>query len=88
MQPALSPRMLGPCQLTERRAPMTLRFLGTTSDDGDCPTLYEREETGEIIVQGDQLTDPDELRQLRDVKASESFVVVPRELLTRYAPKE
>lgn len=31
---------------------MTLRFVGTTSDDGNCPTLYEVEETGDIVVQG------------------------------------
>ncbi|GAA2694142.1 hypothetical protein [Streptomyces lunalinharesii] len=65
---------------------MQLRFLGTTSDDGDCPTLY-RTETGDIVVQGDRLTDPEALAQLRDVKASETFVVVPRELLTRFAPR-
>ncbi|EDY45289.1 MULTISPECIES: hypothetical protein [unclassified Streptomyces] len=67
---------------------MTLRFIGTTSDNGGCPTLYEVVETGDIVVQGDQLTDPKDLAQLRDVKDSETFVVIPRELLTRFAPKE
>ncbi|WP_413752606.1 hypothetical protein NRF20_13025 [Streptomyces sp. R-74717] len=67
---------------------MALRVIGTTSDDGDCPTLYEVEETGDIVVQGDRLTDPEHLEQLRDVKPSETFVVIPRELLTRFAPKE
>ncbi|MFI1827104.1 hypothetical protein ACH41E_11760 [Streptomyces sp. NPDC020412] len=67
---------------------MTLRFLGTTSEDGDCPTLYEVIETGEIIVQGDRLTDRAHLDELRNVKDSETFVVVPRTLLTRFAPKE
>ncbi|QQM41979.1 hypothetical protein [Streptomyces liliifuscus] len=67
---------------------MTLRFLGTTSDGGDCPTLYEVVETGDIVVQGDKLTDPEHLDQLRDVKDSETFVVIPRDLLTRFAPKE
>ncbi|WP_432156692.1 DUF6879 family protein [Streptomyces sp. bgisy153] len=66
---------------------MTLRFLGTTSDDGDCPTLYEIEGTDEILVQGDRETDPAHLARLRDVKESETFVRVPRSLLTRYAPK-
>ncbi|MFE7856038.1 DUF6879 family protein [Streptomyces sp. NPDC057403] len=66
---------------------MTLRFLGTTSDDGDCPTLYEIEGTDEILVQGDRETDPEHLVQLRDVKPSETFVRVPRALLTRYAPR-
>lgn len=66
---------------------MTLRYLGTTSDDGDCPTLYEIPETDEILVQGDRETDPAHLVQLRDVKPSETFVRVPRTLLTRYAPR-
>ncbi|MEU3353428.1 hypothetical protein [Streptomyces sp. NPDC037389] len=67
---------------------MTLKFIGTTSDNGNCPTLYEIEETGDIVVQGDRLIDPAHLAQLRDIKDTETFVVVPRELLTRYAPKE
>ncbi|MGV9456712.1 DUF6879 family protein [Streptomyces sp. NPDC003635] len=65
---------------------MALRFLGTTSDDGDCPTLYEIEGSSEILVQGERETDPKHLVQLRDVKPSETFVRVPRSLLTRYAP--
>lgn len=66
---------------------MTLRFLGTTSDDGDCPTLYEIDDTDEILVQGERETDPEHLAALRDVKPSETFVRVPRSLLTRYAPR-
>lgn len=66
---------------------MTLRFLGTTSDGGDCPTLYEVEGTDEILVQGERETDPEHLVQLRDVKESETFVRVPRDLLTRFAPR-
>ncbi|MEV0982169.1 DUF6879 family protein [Streptomyces sp. NPDC049915] len=65
---------------------MALRFLGTTSDDGDCPTLYEIDGTDEILVQGDRVTDPEHLVQLRDVKPSETFVRVPRDLLIRFAP--
>ncbi|MFB8772083.1 DUF6879 family protein [Streptomyces broussonetiae] len=65
---------------------MTLRLIGTTSDDGDCPTLYEIEDTNEILVQGDRETNPEHLAQLRDVKPSETFVRVPRSLLTRYTP--
>ncbi|OII69963.1 MULTISPECIES: DUF6879 family protein [unclassified Streptomyces] len=66
---------------------MALRFIGTTSDDGDCPTLYEIEGTDEILVQGERETDPEHLATLRDVKPSETFVRVPRSLLTRYAPR-
>jgi hypothetical protein len=67
---------------------MTLRFIGTTSDNGNCPTLYEVVETGEILVQGERETDPAHLAQLRDVKDSETFVRIPRELLTRFAPRD
>ncbi|MFI9772485.1 DUF6879 family protein [Streptomyces sp. NPDC052415] len=66
---------------------MTLRCLGTTSEEGDCPTLYEIDSTDEILVQGERETNPEHLAQLRDVKPSETFVRVPRSLLTRYAPR-
>lgn len=66
---------------------MTLRLLGTTSEEGDCPTIYEIEGTDEVLVQGDRETDPSHLVQLRDVKPSETFVRVPRSLLLRYAPR-
>ncbi|WP_309029177.1 DUF6879 family protein [Streptomyces alfalfae] len=66
---------------------MSLRFIGTSSEEGDCPTLYEIPETDEILVQGDRETDPSHLAALRDVKPSETFVRVPRSLLTRYAPR-
>lgn len=65
---------------------MTLRFIGTTSENGNCPTLYEVVETGEILVQGDRETAPEHLAQLRDVKPSETFVRIPRELLIRFVP--
>jgi hypothetical protein len=65
---------------------MKLKFLGTTSSEGQCPTLYETP-TGDIVVQGYHLTDAEALNQLRDVLPGETFVVVPRELLTRFAPK-
>ena len=66
---------------------MALRLIGTTSEEGDCPTLYEVEGTDEILVQGDRETDPEHLVQLRDVKETETFVRVPRSLLTRFAPR-
>ncbi|MEU5425722.1 hypothetical protein AB0H73_08940 [Streptomyces olivoreticuli] len=66
-----------------------LRMLGTTSKDGKCPTLYEVEGTDQILVQGKRVfTDPEEIAQLKDVAEDETFVLVPRELLTRFAPKE
>ncbi|WP_370070137.1 hypothetical protein [Streptacidiphilus sp. MAP5-3] len=66
---------------------MKLKFIGSTSDNGQCPTLYETDD-GRVVVQGDVLTDEEALTQLRDVLPGETFVVVPRELLTRFSPKE
>ncbi|MEU6898805.1 hypothetical protein [Streptomyces virginiae] len=61
--------------------------MGTTSYDGKCPTLYETND-GQIVVQEYRLTGEEALEQLRDGLPGETFVVVPRELLTRFAPKE
>ncbi|MEZ0095127.1 hypothetical protein [Streptacidiphilus sp. EB129] len=65
---------------------MKLTFIGSTSDSGQCPSLYETP-TGDFVVQGYELTDPEALGQLRDVLPGEKFVVVPRELLTRFGPR-
>jgi hypothetical protein len=67
---------------------LQLRMLGTTSDDGKCPTLYEDVATGDIVVQGYTVTDPEDIAQLANVLDGESFVRIPRALLTRFAPKE
>jgi len=68
---------------------MKLKFVGTTSEDGNCPTLYDIEDdTERMVVQGYQLTDEEALSQLRDVNPGETFVVIPKALLTRFAPKE
>ena len=68
---------------------MKLKFVGTTSNEGECPTLYEIEDdTERMVVQGDILDDPEALAQLRDVKKSETFVIIPKSLLVRFAPKE
>ncbi|WP_034093391.1 hypothetical protein [Streptacidiphilus albus] len=68
---------------------MKLKFIGTTSDGGQCPTLYEIEGDPErVVVQGDILDDPEALSQLRDVLPKETFVIVPKALLARFGPKE
>ncbi|WP_137994276.1 DUF6879 family protein [Streptomyces vilmorinianum] len=64
-----------------------LRFIGTNSGNDGCPTLYEDLDTGELLVQGDAVTDPDDVAQLRNVKPGEGFVVVPRVLLADFAPR-
>ncbi|MGW7514612.1 hypothetical protein ACWGJ2_03350 [Streptomyces sp. NPDC054796] len=65
-----------------------LRMIGTSSEDGKCPTVYEDEATGDIVIQGYTVTEPEELAQLSHVLDGESAVVVPRDLLIRFAPKE
>ncbi len=63
---------------------MKLTYLYTSgSNSGSCPTLYETD-TGDIVVQGYQLTDKEALTQLRDVLPGENFVVVPRGLIARF----
>lgn len=65
---------------------MKFRFLYSTSPGGSCPTLYETDD-GQIVVQGNALTDTEALDQLRDVLDGETAVVVPRELLTGFDSK-
>lgn len=63
-----------------------LRFVGTTSDYDECPAMYELP-NGDYVVQGEVLTDPGEVAQLQKLGLGEGAVVVPRALLTRFAPK-
>lgn len=42
-----------------------LRVIGSTSGVGDCPTLYEDLDAGEVLVQGALVTDPDDVAQLK-----------------------
>ncbi|QFQ98903.1 hypothetical protein F9278_25190 [Streptomyces phaeolivaceus] len=65
-----------------------LRFTGTDSKVDGCPALHTDIESGEVVVQGTPLTDPDDLAQLRHFGAGEAAVVVPRELLVNWGPKE
>jgi hypothetical protein len=61
-----------------------MRFLGSTSEAGACPTLYETDR-GTIVVQGLEVTDPEALADLRDILDGETAVEVPRELITEIA---
>ncbi|WP_217545553.1 DUF6879 family protein [Streptomyces sp. GbtcB6] len=65
-----------------------LRFTGTDSKNGGCPALHEDVATGEVIVQGTPLTDPEDLARLLHLGPEDLAVVVPRELLVNHAPKE
>lgn len=66
----------------------TLRLNGTNSGGTGCPAVHEDLESGEVVVHGAPLTDPDDLRQLQHLSEGEVAVVVPRDLLVDYAPKD
>jgi hypothetical protein len=59
---------------------MKLTFLGSTSQEGQCPTLYATDRDT-FVVQGWTVTDPEALGDLRDVLPGETFVEVPKALL-------
>ncbi|WP_433224615.1 hypothetical protein [Microtetraspora malaysiensis] len=63
---------------------MRLRFLGSTSEAGACPSLYETDR-GTIVVQGMELVDADARADLRHVLNGETAVEVPKELLVEIA---
>ncbi|MGW7366457.1 DUF6879 family protein [Streptomyces sp. NPDC054841] len=65
-----------------------LRFNGTDSKNGGCPAVHEDLDSGEIIVQGTPLTDPDDLARLQHFGPGDAAVAVPRELLVNHGPKK
>ncbi|MFJ4003684.1 DUF6879 family protein [Streptomyces sp. NPDC090023] len=65
-----------------------LRFTGTDSKVDGCPALHTDEGTGEVIVQGTPVTDPEDLAQLHHFGPGDAAVAVPRELLVNWGPKE
>ncbi|MES4901780.1 MULTISPECIES: DUF6879 family protein [unclassified Streptomyces] len=65
-----------------------LRFNGTGSGVTGCPAVHEDLDSGEIIVHGTPLTDPEDLTQLEHLGEGEVPIVVPRELLVDFGPKE
>ena len=58
---------------------MKLTFIGSDSRQGNCPAIY-RTDRGTVVVQGQRVTDPEALAQLRDVLDGEAFVEVPIDL--------
>jgi hypothetical protein len=65
-----------------------LRFNGTGSGYNGCPAVHEDLDGGEVIVQGAPLADPEDIEQFQYLSDGEVAVVVPRELLVDWAPKE
>ncbi|MFJ4828377.1 DUF6879 family protein [Streptomyces sp. NPDC088747] len=64
-----------------------LRFNGTGSGEGSCPAVHEDLETGDIIVHGPRLTDPEDLAQLQHIDDDEVPIVIPRNTLIDFGPK-
>ncbi|WP_406482948.1 DUF6879 family protein [Streptomyces sp. NBC_01615] len=65
-----------------------LHFNGTGSGEGGCPSVHEDVDSGEIIVHGPPLTDPEDIAQLRHLSEGEVPIVVPRELIVDWGPKD
>ncbi|MEV6500183.1 DUF6879 family protein [Streptomyces prunicolor] len=65
-----------------------LRFNGTGSGEGSCPAIHEDLDSGEVIVHGPRLTAPDALAQLQHIDEDEIPIVVPRNTLIDFGPKE
>lgn len=61
-----------------------IKFLGTTSDSGSCPTAFETDT--EYLIQGTTVTDPAVLAEIaarpggNGVPSYESVVAVPKAL--------
>nr|WSX51280.1 hypothetical protein OG409_21475 [Streptomyces sp. NBC_00974] len=70
--------------MTARR----LRFNGTGSGGTGCPSVHEDLDSREVIVHGPPLTNPQDIAQLQHLSEGEVAVIVPRELLMDYAPKD
>ncbi|MFC4562836.1 hypothetical protein ACFO4E_13295 [Nocardiopsis mangrovi] len=65
---------------------MKIEFVGGSTGQGGSPRLYRDEESGDFIVQGYTVTDPEDLDQMK-VPSGETVVRVPASLFT-YAPKD
>ncbi|MBQ0827913.1 DUF6879 family protein [Streptomyces tagetis] len=65
-----------------------LRFNGTGSGVNGCPSVDEDLDTGEVIVHGPPLTDPDDIAKLCRLGPGEVPIVVPRNLLVDFGPKD
>jgi hypothetical protein len=63
---------------------MRLRFLGTNSEQGTCPAVYETDH-GTLAVQGRLVTDPEALADCVNRGQGEVVIEIPKELL-RFFP--
>ena len=66
---------------------MRLRFLGTDSEQGTCPTIYETDRHT-FAVQGRLIPDAETLRDCVDLGADEVVVEIPRSLVRFFGTVE
>lgn len=59
---------------------MRLRFLGSNSEQGTCPAVYETDR-GTLAVQGTLISDADALADCVNRGPGEVVVEIPRELM-------
>jgi hypothetical protein len=59
---------------------MHLRFLGTNSEQGTCPAVYETDR-GTFVVQGKIVTDSTALGEAVNLADDEMLVEIPRDLV-------
>ncbi|MGV9302764.1 hypothetical protein ACWENQ_04695 [Nonomuraea sp. NPDC004354] len=59
---------------------MRLRFLGSNSEQGTCPAVYETDR-GTIAVQGKVVIDPEALGDAINLASDEVIVEIPKDLL-------
>jgi hypothetical protein len=62
-----------------------LTFLGMSSKDGECPTLYATDRDT-YVIQGWKVSDPEALAAM-NIPERETAIEVPRELLG-FAPRD
>ncbi|MFI6318552.1 DUF6879 family protein [Nonomuraea sp. NPDC050556] len=65
-----------------------LRFNGTNSGEGGCPAIHEDLDSGDIIVHGPRLTDPETIARLQHLNDDEIPIVVPRNVLIDFGPHD
>jgi hypothetical protein len=62
---------------------MRAKFLGTTSQNGTCPTLFATDR-GTLLVQGYVVADPEALNDVGAIPEGEAIVEIPAALLSFY----
>jgi len=66
---------------------MRLRFLGSDSEQGTCPAIYETDRDT-FAVQGKLVTDPEALCDGVNLAADEAIIEIPKSLVRFFPPSE